>query len=237
MGTMADITASAKRITDIIGANEGIAFQTDILALNAAVEAARAREEGNGFAVVAQEVRVLAQRGAGASRENKELIEASVGKIAPGSQLADEAGQAMSDIVTQIKRVSDRIAGIRSATVEQGIGNLDEITQQNAALVEQSTAVSASLRGQKSRLVEAVKVFHSCQMEFDYSGRLISKPVRNPFETRSKPADAKDRPSRPRESLTQVTEPESRAARNRAIRDKSKEIEQSCRKRGQSAYP
>jgi aerotaxis receptor len=169
METMNDISASAKRITDIIGAIEGIAFQTNILALNAAVEAARAGEQGKGFAVVAQEVRALAQRSADAAKEIKHLIEDSVGKIALGSRLVNEAGQAMDDIVEQVKRVSDLIAAISSATaeqsvgvtqVDQAIGNLDEITQQNAALVEQSMAVSESLRQQATRLVDAVEVFH-----------------------------------------------------------------------------
>jgi aerotaxis receptor len=166
--TMGDITTSSKKIADIIGVIDGIAFQTNILALNAAVEAARAGEQGRGFAVVAGEVRSLAGRSAEAAREIKALIGASVEKVEQGSKLVDDAGQTMDEIVNQVRRVSDLIAEISSATTEQSGGitqvsqaivHLDQITQQNAALVEQSAAASQSLQEQAERLVEAVSVF------------------------------------------------------------------------------
>ncbi|KAG8154636.1 methyl-accepting chemotaxis protein [Burkholderia catarinensis] len=166
--TMNDITASSRKIADIIGVIDGIAFQTNILALNAAVEAARAGEQGRGFAVVAGEVRALAQRSANAAKEIKTLIGASVERVESGSRIVNGAGKTMEDIVTQVKRVSDLIAEISSATAEQSTGvsqvdqavvHLDNITQQNAALVEQSTAASESLKQQATRLVDAVNVF------------------------------------------------------------------------------
>jgi methyl-accepting chemotaxis protein len=166
--TMQGISASSKRIADIIGVIDGIAFQTNILALNAAVEAARAGEQGRGFAVVASEVRSLAQRSANAAREIKGLIGDSVSRVEAGSQLVDAAGQAMSDIVGQVKRVSDLIAEISHASGEQTQGisqvgaavqQLDQVTQQNAALVEESAAAAESLRQQASRLSEVVALF------------------------------------------------------------------------------
>ncbi|HFT8008065.1 TPA: methyl-accepting chemotaxis protein [Burkholderia cenocepacia] len=166
--TMSEITDSSRRIADIIGVIDGIAFQTNILALNAAVEAARAGEQGRGFAVVAGEVRALAQRSANAAKEIKTLIGASVERVESGARRVDEAGRTMEDIVTQVKRVSDLIAEISSSTAEQSTGvaqvdqavvHLDNITQQNAALVEQSTAASESLKQQATRLVDAVNVF------------------------------------------------------------------------------
>ncbi|POR51505.1 methyl-accepting chemotaxis sensory transducer with Pas/Pac sensor [Paraburkholderia eburnea] len=168
VSTMNEITASSHKISDIIGVIDGIAFQTNILALNAAVEAARAGDQGRGFAVVAGEVRALAQRSANAAKEIKQLISTSVEKVETGSSLVDEAGKTMDDIVAQVRRVTDLIAEIRSATeeqssgvtqIDQAVSDLDNITQQNAALVEQSTAASDSLRQQATRLVEAVSVF------------------------------------------------------------------------------
>ncbi|MGO4811604.1 methyl-accepting chemotaxis protein [Cupriavidus sp. 2MCAB6] len=168
VATMEEISSSSKRIADIIGVIDGIAFQTNILALNAAVEAARAGEQGRGFAVVAGEVRGLAQRSASAAKEIKALIGASVEKVDSGAQLVNDAGQTMDNIVAQVRRVSDLIAGISLATSEQSagisqvgdaIGDLDRITQQNAALVEQSAAAAQSLKQQANRLVEAVGVF------------------------------------------------------------------------------
>ncbi len=168
VGTMDEIAASSKKITDIIGTIDGIAFQTNILALNAAVEAARAGEQGRGFAVVASEVRSLAGRSAAAAKEIKALIGDSVEKIEAGTRQVGDAGAVMTDIVAQVKRVAELISDISTATTEQTMGisqvsdavsQLDQVTQQNAALVEQSAAAADSLSSQSARLVEAVSVF------------------------------------------------------------------------------
>jgi methyl-accepting chemotaxis protein len=168
VATMQDINASSKKIADIIGVIDGIAFQTNILALNAAVEAARAGEQGRGFAVVAGEVRNLAQRSAEAAREIKSLIGASVEKVDAGSKLVGDAGAQMTDIVAQVKRVADLIDEISAATIDQtrgigqinsAVGQLDQMTQQNAALVEQSAAAAESLRDQSDKLARAVGGF------------------------------------------------------------------------------
>jgi methyl-accepting chemotaxis protein len=168
VATMGDIQASSRKIGEIIGVIDGIAFQTNILALNAAVEAARAGEQGRGFAVVASEVRSLAQRSAQAAREIKTLIGASVEKVEVGTRLVGEAGTTMSDIVASVKRVSQVITEISQAAGEQtsGIGqissavnHLDHMTQQNAALVEQSAAAAESMREQTQRLAQAVGAF------------------------------------------------------------------------------
>ena len=165
---MEEINASARRIVDIIGVIDGIAFQTNILALNAAVEAARAGEQGRGFAVVAAEVRNLAQRSANAAKEIKTLIGASVEKVDSGSKLVQDAGGAMNEIVASVRRVSDIIGEISVASAEQsdGIGqvnrsvtDLDRMTQQNAALVEQSAAAAESLKEQALRLAQAIGAF------------------------------------------------------------------------------
>jgi len=168
VGTMEQITTSSKKISDIIGVIDGIAFQTNILALNAAVEAARAGEQGRGFAVVASEVRSLAQRSAEAAKEIKTLINDSVETVEIGSKQVGEAGRTMDDVVSQVKRVNDLISDISAATLEQstGIGQvgdavaqLDQVTQQNAALVEESAAAAESLKHQADALVKAVAVF------------------------------------------------------------------------------
>ncbi|WP_046114861.1 methyl-accepting chemotaxis protein [Aquincola tertiaricarbonis] len=166
--SMQDITESSKKIADIIGTIDGIAFQTNILALNAAVEAARAGEQGRGFAVVASEVRSLAQRSAEAAKEIKSLIGNSVVQVESGAALVGETGEAMTQIVDSVQRVNQLIASIAQASDEQrmGIGevnqavaNLDQMTQQNAALVEQSAAATSSLREQTQRLTEVVGAF------------------------------------------------------------------------------
>jgi methyl-accepting chemotaxis protein len=166
--TMGSINASSKKIVDIIGVIDGIAFQTNILALNAAVEAARAGEQGRGFAVVASEVRSLAQRSAAAAKEIKTLIGDSVEKVEEGSKQVAEAGRTMEEIVGSVKRVTDIMGEITAASQEQTSGieqinqaitQMDQVTQQNAALVEEASAAAQSLQEQASSLVQAVSIF------------------------------------------------------------------------------
>jgi aerotaxis receptor len=166
--TMASIKDSSRKIADIIGVIDGIAFQTNILALNAAVEAARAGEQGRGFAVVASEVRNLAQRSASAAKEIKTLIEDSVDKVETGSELVDEAGKTMGEIVSSVKRVTDIMSEIAAASQEQSAGieqvnqavtQMDDVTQQNAALVEQAAAAAETLQTQSLKLSHLVGNF------------------------------------------------------------------------------
>ena len=168
VSNMQEISSSSRRIGDIIGVIDGIAFQTNILALNAAVEAARAGEQGRGFAVVASEVRNLAQRSAAAAREIKTLIQASTGTVDQGARLVEEAGQAMDELVGSVQRVSEMIGRITTSAAEQNSGiqhvnhaisHLDEMTQRNAALVEESAAAADGLREEAARLDAAVQRF------------------------------------------------------------------------------
>jgi methyl-accepting chemotaxis protein len=182
--TMASIKASSRKIADIIGVIDGIAFQTNILALNAAVEAARAGEQGRGFAVVAGEVRSLAQRSAGAAKEIKVLIDDSVGKIDMGGKLVDEAGNTMDQVVHSVKQVAAIMSEIACASGEQSAGieqinlaivQMDQMTQQNAALVEQAAAATENMHDQTERLALAVSVFHLEQAA--PAGGVIDAPV------------------------------------------------------------
>ncbi|WP_244832083.1 methyl-accepting chemotaxis protein [Caballeronia sp. TF1N1] len=185
--TMKEISASSAKVADIITVIEGIAFQTNILALNAAVEAARAGEQGRGFAVVAGEVRTLAQRSATAAKEIKDLIDVSVLKVSAGSQLVEEAGQTMNEVVQSVKRVADLMGEISAASSEQHTGieqvnvavsQMDEVTQQNAALVEQASAAAQSMAQQSGALRDVVSVFQlgiSCA-EVRVSTELLSTP-------------------------------------------------------------
>ncbi|EIF28616.1 methyl-accepting chemotaxis protein [Burkholderia sp. Ch1-1] len=170
VGTMHGIVDDSRRIADIVGVIEGIAFQTNILALNAAVEAARAGEQGRGFAVVASEVRSLAQRSAAAAKEIKGLIDESTARVQAGSQLVERSGSTMTEIVDAIARVSSIMGEIAAAAIEQSTGidqvnlavaQMDEVTQQNAALVEQAAAAASSLEEQARRLTAAVSVFQT----------------------------------------------------------------------------
>jgi aerotaxis receptor len=174
IATMVGISQSSKKIAEIIGVIDSIAFQTNMLALNAAVEAARAGEQGRGFAVVAAEVRNLAQRSATSAREIRQLIFESVDKINNGTKLVDTAGKTMSDVVAQVRQVTDLVMRIADTSLEQsagigqindGVTNLDNVTQQNAAMVDESTASAESLRLQAEQLAAAVSVFKLTQQE------------------------------------------------------------------------
>ena len=196
--TMQGITQSSKKIAEIIGVIDSIAFQTNILALNAAVEAARAGEHGRGFAVVAGEVRNLAQRTAHSAREIKALISTSVEQVAQGSSLVDTAGQSIGDIVAQVRRVTDLVDRIAGATVgqskgiaevTQGVAKLDHMTQQNASLVQDSTFSAQSLRAQAEGLAQAVGVFKLSEREnlalFNATQKTAAEGTQTSLETRA----------------------------------------------------
>ncbi len=214
VATMNEINTSSKRIADIIGVIDGIAFQTNILALNAAVEAARAGEQGRGFAVVASEVRSLAGRSAEAAREIKVLIGASVDKVESGSRLVADAGHTMTEIVSSVQRVSDIIGEITAAASEQsdGIGQinsavsqLDQMTQQNAALVEQSAAAAESLKDQAVRLSDVMSIFR-----LDGLGTSASTTLATPPRSEAPPLAAKPKsvaPTAPRVVAPQAPTP------------------------------
>jgi hypothetical protein len=192
---MKGINDSSRKIADIISVIDGIAFQTNILALNAAVEAARAGEQGRGFAVVASEVRSLAGRSAEAAKEIKTLIGASVERVEQGALLVDKAGATMDEVVSSIRRVTDIMGEISSASSEQSAGvaqvgeavtQMDQVTQQNAALVEQMAAAASSLKSQANELVQTVAVFklsagehHAMGMKADVRAPAsLSKPFK-----------------------------------------------------------
>jgi methyl-accepting chemotaxis protein len=202
--TMGSINESSKKIVDIIGVIDGIAFQTNILALNAAVEAARAGEQGRGFAVVASEVRNLAQRSAAAAKEIKALIGDSVDRVEQGSKLVGQAGVTMDEVVNSVKRVSSIINDIAVASGQQNVGldqintaisQMDGVTQQNAALVEQAAAAAEALQHQAAGLAQAVSVF-----KIDESMVALPAPVRRAPKAspvRAKPAQARLASSQP----------------------------------------
>ena len=204
VGTMSSIDASSRRVVEIIGLIDGIAFQTNILALNAAVEAARAGEHGRGFAVVAAEVRVLAQRAAAAAKDIKTLIGDSAAKVADGAKLVDEAGKTMAEIVSSIKQVEEIMTRIAGASNEQASGieqvnqtltQLDDVTQQNAALVEQASASMEALQRQAQELAASISVFKVAAAE--------AAPAREP----GSPRPASPAAEAPSEAPTEVTAP------------------------------
>jgi methyl-accepting chemotaxis protein len=216
--TMASINASSKKIVDIIGVIDGIAFQTNILALNAAVEAARAGEQGRGFAVVASEVRNLAHRSAAAAKEIKALIDDSVTKVDAGGKLVDDAGVTMADIVQSITRVTDIMNDIASASVQQTMGieqinsaiaQMDEVTQQNAALVEQASAAASSMQDQAKDLSQVVSVFKVGQ----HTATQTVAPPSRPARLSATPATARRAPA------IQVSAPAARNAKAAVKRD------------------
>jgi methyl-accepting chemotaxis protein I, serine sensor receptor len=219
VGTMSEINDSSAKIADIITIIEGIAFQTNILALNAAVEAARAGEQGRGFAVVAGEVRALAQRSSGAAKEIKALIDTSVERVQSGSALVGEAGRTMEEIITAVQRVTDIMGEIASASEEQSggisevaraVSQMDDVTQQNAALVEQASAAAQSLQEQAERLRTAVSVFQLADEGKTERGAsrvgttgapaLAAKPA----ATASRPAPSRADSSKPRTGLART---------------------------------
>jgi methyl-accepting chemotaxis protein len=194
--TMGSINTSSKRIVEIISVIDGIAFQTNILALNAAVEAARAGEQGRGFAVVASEVRSLAQRSAAAAKEIKTLIDNSVDQVGAGSKMVERAGMTMQEVVASIKKVTEIVAAISTSSQEQSIGieqvnlaitQMDEVTQQNAALVEEGAAAAQSLHDQSNDLAKLVQSFKLDAAQLTLLRSAVAQP-RHAVHITSRPA-------------------------------------------------
>ena len=237
VGAMGEINQSSKKISDIIGVIDEIAFQTNLLALNAAVEAARAGEQGRGFAVVATEVRNLAQRSAQAAKEIKSLISDSVEKVDEGTKLVDASGKALEEIVDSVKKVSDIIAEIAAASEQQSTGldeinkavsQLDEVTQQNAALVEEAASASESLDDQARELLELMAFFKGSRSEAPAAPAAAARPAGRTEENRAqRPAAAgSTRPAAKKEEEKKKPAPRARTQQKSATADSGEEWEE-----------
>jgi methyl-accepting chemotaxis protein len=226
--SMSGINESSKKISDIIGVIDEIAFQTNLLALNAAVEAARAGEQGRGFAVVAGEVRNLAQRSAGAAKEIKDLIRDSVSKVEDGTLLVNESGETLKDIVASVKRVTDMISDIAEASVEQSSGieqvnkavtQMDEMTQQNAALVEEASAAGESMAEQANDMRRLLNFF-------TIDDATVSAPMLTDSSSERESAKTSPPPTSGRAQLDEIKSPASPVATANQFADNSDEWEE-----------